>query len=236
MSTISPVANTDRLAPSASPFSQMPVISLNCREIGCGCLYATSEFANSIFNEDSRLRIGTCRGNKLNTSHSTVLVHNEGTHPICRKGLKMTEHSNARRGKRSPGSKRESSKRVHRSGSTRRRSHRSTSTPATAVLPPQEARGRDTRSRRGVAHKEVQVTDALQQLLVARYARYSSDSRRKTSVLDQLEMCRRWLEERGGTRREDLAFSERGVSGTVPKAGFDLLLDAVARSGRLRCR
>ena len=71
-------------------------------------------------------------------------------------------------------------------------------------------------------------------LLLASYARYSSDKQRAASVEDQQYRIRKHISENKGVLHSDMEFSDRAESGQVPdRSGFERLL-AFARDGRVQ--
>lgn len=63
---------------------------------------------------------------------------------------------------------------------------------------------------------------------VAVYARFSSDRQRETSIEEQVERCRRFIEERGGEVTDELTFADFAISGaSLDRPGFEALMRAV---------
>ncbi len=76
--------------------------------------------------------------------------------------------------------------------------------------------------------------DSLIGLIIAIYARFSSDNQKDTSIDDQIRMCRQFIESHGGVVREDLIFVDYSVSGaSIARDGFDRLSRLAL--GKARC-
>jgi site-specific DNA recombinase len=58
------------------------------------------------------------------------------------------------------------------------------------------------------------ASEELVGLVMAIYARFSSDGQREASIEDQVRRCRGWIESRGGLVRDDMIFADHGMSGT----------------------
>lgn len=54
----------------------------------------------------------------------------------------------------------------------------------------------------------------LEGLIIAIYARFSSEGQREASIEDQVRRCRSFVEERGGTVADTMIFADRAMSGT----------------------
>jgi DNA invertase Pin-like site-specific DNA recombinase len=66
---------------------------------------------------------------------------------------------------------------------------------------------------------------------VALYARYGSDQQRETSIEDQLQRCRDFVIQNGGTADERMIFKDAAISGaTMDRAGMHKLQSAVDAS------
>ncbi len=67
-------------------------------------------------------------------------------------------------------------------------------------------------------------------LTIALYARFSSENQRETSIEDQIRRCREYVEERGGSVRQELIFADRAVSGASMDRPRFTVLTALATS------
>lgn len=68
---------------------------------------------------------------------------------------------------------------------------------------------------------------------IATYARYSSDLQRESSIDDQQQRCRSYVEKRGGRVDPHLTFSDAAISGaSLQREGFDRLMSAI-RAGKV---
>ena len=68
----------------------------------------------------------------------------------------------------------------------------------------------------------------LSGLIIAIYARYSSDRQRDASIEDQIRACRILVERCGGTVCDELVFSDRAVSGaSLDRPGWRKLVRAI---------
>ena len=70
-------------------------------------------------------------------------------------------------------------------------------------------------------------------LRVASYARYSSDKQSEQSIPDQLRVCAKFIEQRGGVVRPEFIFTDEAVSGSsLQRSGFEALMRAVEHRPR----
>lgn len=70
-------------------------------------------------------------------------------------------------------------------------------------------------------------------LRVASYARYSSDKQSEQSIPDQLRVCAKFIEQRGGVVRPEFTFTDEAVSGSsLQRSGFEALMRAVEHRPR----